>query len=102
MITEGDARVEDWQTWEDNGPEPKAPDGMVAGGPWFPFAAFVLPAGEDYGARSVVVHRRPLMRAVAADPFEDLAAEFDKLAGVAKGAASAAFQQAASMARAKR
>lgn len=41
-MTEGDPKVDDWQTWEDWANEPKLPDGFVALGPWF--AAF--PSGR--------------------------------------------------------
>lgn len=60
-MIEGDSRVVDWQTWEDNLREPPLPGGMTAG-PWFPFAAFEKAGGDDYGARTVVVYRRPLVK----------------------------------------
>lgn len=51
-MREGDANVVDWQVWEDWNPEPKVPDDMKPGGPWYPFAVAYQPTGRGLGGLS--------------------------------------------------
>lgn len=71
-MNEGDRKVADWQTWEDWSPEPKTPDGMVPAGPWYPFAAIAAARGEEGTLCSLVIYRRPLVRAEEWVPLASL------------------------------
>lgn len=64
-MKEGDAGIVEWQTWLPNDVEPKIPEGLAAGGPWFPFAAF-MEATPDRNYYTEA-YRRPLVRAVTAE-----------------------------------
>lgn len=52
-MVEGDPNIVDWQAWDSFKDEPKVPQGLTAGGPWFPFAVT---------SDNNVLWRRPLIR----------------------------------------
>lgn len=64
VMVEGDPKIVEWQVWDERDREPSIPDGLAAGGPWFPFNLIGGVVRGDGGPEitMVVVYRRPLVR----------------------------------------
>ena len=64
VMVEGDPKIVEWQVWDERDVEPSLPDGLVAGGPWFPFglAYGVIDSRDGPRIHTVTMYRRPLVR----------------------------------------